>query len=135
MVLVTGGVKTGKTTLSVRLVYKTWKKQVFKVRIQNALITVFKFLKFKKFKDMEKKPLPLIYSNIPIDIPYVPLTEKLIKREERFVYGSVIYVCESSLLADSMSFKDEYVNEQLLMLNKLIGHDLWGGAVCCEDIR
>lgn len=127
MVLVTGGVKTGKTTLSVRLVYKTWKKQVLKVRIQNALLSVFKFLGFKKFKDVEKKPLPLIYSNIPIDMPYVPLTQKLIRREERFVYGSVIYVCESSLLADSMSFKDEYVNEQLLLLNKLIGHETKGG--------
>ena len=127
MVLVTGGVKTGKTTLSVRLVYKTWKKQVLKVRIQNALLSVFKFLGFKKFKDVEKKPLPLIYSNIPINMPYVPLTQKLIQREERFVYGSVIYVCESSLLADSMSFKDEYVNEQLLLLNKLIGHETKGG--------
>lgn len=127
MVLVTGGVKTGKTTLSVRLVFKTWKKQVLKVRIQNALLKVFKFLKIKKFKDAEKKPLPLIYSNIPINMPYVPLTDELIKRQERFVYGSVIYVCESSLLADSMSFKDEFVNEQLLLLNKLIAHETRGG--------
>ena len=127
MVLVTGGVKTGKTTLSVRLVYKTWKKQVLKVRIQNLLGKTFKALRFKKFANYKKKPLPLIYSNIPIDLPYVPLTQELIKREERFVYGSVIYVCESSLLADSMSFKDEYVNEQLLLLNKLIAHETRGG--------
>lgn len=127
MVLVTGGVKTGKTTLSVRLVYKTWKRQVLKVRIQNALLRFFKFLKIPKFKDVEQKPLPLIYSNIPINIPYVPLTQELVERQERFVYGSVIYVCESSLLADSMSFKDEFVNEQLLLLNKLIAHETKGG--------
>lgn len=127
MVLVTGGVKTGKSTLSVRLVYKTWKKQKMKVRIQNLLLRVFKFLRIKKFKEAEYKPLPLIYSNIPLELPYVPLTQALVERRERFVYGSVIYVCESSLLADSMCFKDDYINEQLLLLNKLIAHETKGG--------
>lgn len=128
MVLVTGGVKTGKTTLSMRLVYKTWKKQCLKVRIQNALGMFFKKIHFKKFENFEKKPLPLIYSNIPLgELEYVPLTQALIRREERFVYGSVVYVCESSLMADSMSYKDDYVNEQLLLLNKLIAHETHGG--------
>lgn len=127
MILVTGGVKTGKTTLSVRLTYKLWKKQCLKVRIQNALLWIFKRIS-KKFKDKTYKPMPLIYSNIPLEkVPFVPMTQDLLEREERFVYGSVIYMCESSLVADSMSFKDDFVNEQLLLFNKLIAHETRGG--------
>ena len=129
MTLVTGGVKTGKSTFSVRLAYKTWKKQCMKVRFQNFALAVLKKLKIKKFQKVDYKPMPLIYSNIPLKLPYVPLTQELIERQERFVYGSVIYVCESSLLADSMCFKDEFVNEQLLLLNKLIGHETKGGYI------
>lgn len=120
VVLVTGGVKTGKTTMSVRLVYKLWKKSVRKVKFYNAFIRFFK-------KDKSKKDLPLIYSNVPLSIPFAPLTDDLIYRRKRFVYGSVIYFCEASLLADSMSFKDEDLNETLTLLVKLIGHETKGG--------
>lgn len=127
MILVTGGVKTGKTTLSVRLVYKLWKKQCLKVRIQNIIIRIMRRIS-KKWKDRPLKDKPLIYSNIPLaKVPYVPMTQGLLERQERFVYGSVIYMCESSLVADSMSFKDEFVNEQLLLFNKLIAHETRGG--------
>lgn len=125
--LVTGGVKTGKTTLSVHMVIKTWKKQKMKVHFQNLLLRVLKLLHIKKALEMDFKPLPLIYSNVPLKVPYVPLTQELIERQERFVYGSVIYMCESSLVADSMSYKDDFVNEQLLLLNKLIAHETKGG--------
>lgn len=125
MVLVTGGVKTGKSMLSVHMVYRTWKKQVFKVKVYNALRLLFSFI--PKIRKKPKKPKPLIYSNVPLNMEYVPLTQELIERQERFVYGSVIYVCESSLLADSMSYKDDFINEQLLLLNKLIAHETKGG--------
>ena len=127
MILVTGGVKTGKTTLSVHLVRRLWKKQKMKVRIHNALLRVLKI--FPKWRGKEKKPLPLIYSNVPLSIPYVPLTQGLLERQERFVYGSIIYCCEASLIADSMSYKDDFVNEQLLLLNKLIAHETRGGYI------
>lgn len=127
MILVTGGVKTGKTTLSVHLVRRLWKKQKMKVRIQNALLRVLKV--FPKWRGKEKKPMPLIYSNVPLSVPYVPLTQGLLERQERFVYGSIIYCCEASLIADSMSYKDDYVNEQLLLLNKLIAHETRGGYI------
>lgn len=127
MILVTGGVKTGKTTLSVHLVRRLWKKQKMKVRIENALLRVLKI--FPKWRGKEKKPMPLIYSNVPLSIPYVPLTQGLLERQERFVYGSIIYCCEASLIADSMSYKDDFVNEQLLLLNKLIAHETRGGYI------
>lgn len=120
VVLVTGGVKTGKTTLSVRTVYKLWRKQLRKYRFYNIFVRWFK-------KDKSKKDLPLIYSNVPLSIPYVPLTEDLIYRRKRFVYGSVIYACEASLIAGAMDFKDEDLNEILPMFVKLIGHETRGG--------
>lgn len=76
---------------------------------------------------MEK---PLLYSNIPLAVDgFTPLTLDLIQRKERFRYGSVIYVCESSLVADSMSFKDPLLNENMLLLNKLIAHETRGGYI------
>lgn len=124
MVLVTGGIKTGKSTLSVRMAYKTWKKQKRKVKIYNFICKLFKY-KLKRFK--QEKPLPLLYSNVPLNIPYVPLTQDLLERRQRFVYGSVAYFCEASLIADSMSFKDDYINENLLLLVKLWAHETKGG--------
>jgi hypothetical protein len=73
--------------------------------------------------------MPLLYSNIPLAVPYVPLTQKLIERKERFRYGSVIYINEASLFADSQLVKDMDTNNALLMFNKLIGHELLGGYI------
>ena len=120
VVLVTGGVKTGKTTMSVRLVHKLWKKNCNKVKFYNLVVRHFK-------KDKSKKDMPLIYSNVPLAIPFVPLTEDLIYRRTRFVYGSVIYFCEASLLAGSMDFKDDDLNETLPLLVKLVAHETKGG--------
>lgn len=122
VVLVTGGVKTGKSTMSVRLVEKIWKKNCFKVKFYNYIIRPFK-------KNKAKKPMPLIYSNVPLALPFSPLTEDLIYRRKRFVYGSVIYCCEASLIAGSMDFKDEDLNENLTLLVKLIGHETKGGSI------
>ena len=127
MILVTGGVKTGKTTLSVHLVKRIWKKQKTKAKISNAILFCLRWI--PKFRKKQYKPMPLIYSNIPLSIPYVPLTKDMLERNERFVYGSVIYCCEASLIADSMCFKDAYVNEQLLLFNKLIAHETRGGYI------
>lgn len=120
MVMVTGGVKTGKSTFSVALVWREYK----------ARHRAWKFKKF--FQKLFKVPIseePLIYSNIPLAVPYVPLTKELLTRKARFNYGSVIYVCEASLVADSQMVKDLTLNERLLMFNKLIGHELKGGVI------
>ena len=121
MCLISGGVKTGKSTLSVALTYFS----EYKARHRR-----WKFRKF--FQKLFKRPIdeePLIYSNIPLAVPYVELTEDLILRKKRFSYGSVIYVCEASLLADSQMIKNMDLNERLLLFNKLIGHELKGGCI------
>lgn len=129
MTLVTGGIKTGKSTLSVYLAYRTYKRNHTFWKISCFFIKLFNKLKFKRFQNVNFPEEPLLYSNIPLNVPFVPLTSSLILRNERFNYKSVLYVCECSLLADSMSFKDDFLNENMLLLNKLFAHETRGGSL------
>lgn len=129
MTLVSGGIKTGKTTLSVYLAIRKYKRNHFVWRAKCVFFHVFKFLRLKKFKDKELPEEPLLYSNIPLAVPYVPLTNFLLCRVERFNYKSVVYVCESSLIADSQMIKNPILNEQLLLFNKLFAHETRGGSI------
>ena len=111
--------------MSVRLVEKIWRKNCLKVKIYNNIIRHFK-------RDKRKKEMPLIYSNVPLNLPYVALTEDLIYRRKRFRYGSVIYACEASLIAGSMDFKEDDLNENLSLLMKLVGHETRGGTAVLD---
>lgn len=116
--LTTGGVKSGKSTFSVHLAISTYK------RIHRQ----WKLRKF--FQTLFNKPIseePLLYSNIPLAVPYVPITLELLERKIRPRYGSVAYVNEASLLCDQMLYKDEELNERLTLFNKLFGHETCGG--------
>ena len=124
LVFISGGVKTGKSTLGVYLVRKEYKSRLIKTKIKNFFLKLFK----KPLKD-----LPLIYSNVPLAMPYVPITSDLLMRKTRFVYGSVIYVQEYSLVADSQLIRDMDTNEALLMLHKLIGHETKGGIMIVDS--
>lgn len=131
MALVSGGVKCGKSTLSVAIAISEFKRRVRRVKFKNFFCKLF------------KKPLfeyPLLYSNVPLKIPYVPVTEDLLTRKKRFAYGSVIYISEASLVADSQLIKNTELNEQLLLFNKLIGHSTKGGCIiydtqCIGDLH
>ncbi len=129
MVLITGGVKTGKSTMSVWLAYRQYKRQLRKWWISNNIIyPTFHWLPFEKCRKMKLKEKPLFYSNVPIATKnFVLVTHDLIERKKRFRYGSVIYINESSLLADSQCIKDPIINEEMLLLNKLIAHETKGG--------
>lgn len=118
--LVTGGVKTGKSMLSVWLSVRKYKRTVFAWKIKCFLCRVLR-------KIMPEKPL--FYSNVPIaGVDYVLIPVELLERRVfRPAYKSVIYIQEASLLADSMYFKDLALNERLLLFNKLIGHQTRGG--------
>ncbi|MBE6554919.1 MAG: hypothetical protein E7663_01610 [Ruminococcaceae bacterium] len=131
MVLITGGVKTGKSTMTVWLAVRQYWRQLRKYYICNYFIyPVFHWIPLGPFRRMKKREKPLFYSNIPIAVKnFVPLTRSLIQRTERFRYGSVIYVCESSLVADSQAIKDPLINEEMLLLNKLIAHETKGGYI------
>lgn len=131
LALVTGGVKTGKSTLSVAMVRSEYKSRTRKVKLKNF---------FRKIFNRPLIELPLIYSNVPLAMPYVPLTDDLLLRKKRFVYGSVIYVQEASLVADSQLIRDMDINERLMLFNKLIGHETKGGVIiydtqCIGDVH
>lgn len=131
MTLVTGGVKTGKSTMSVWLAVRQYWRQLRKYYILNYVIyPAFHRIPFGPFRRMRRREKPLFYANIPIAVKnFVPLTLDLLERRQRFRYGSVIYVCESSLVADSQAIKDALVNEEMLLLNKLIAHETKGGYI------
>lgn len=115
--LITGGVKTGKTSLSVHLAIKKYKSNHRKWW-------------FKKYILMNRNvEEPLLYSNIPLTCEYVAVTQDMLERKVRLNYKSVMYLCETSLIADSMSFKDEEVNERLTLFIKLFGHETHGGSL------
>lgn len=120
LVLVDGGVKTGKSTLAVAFTLRSYKTTLRRVKIVNWFRRLFK---------KSVLELPCIYSNIPLACDYVELTEDLILRKKRFRYGSIIYVNEASLLADSQLFRDMELNERLQLFNKLIGHETLGGRL------
>ena len=116
--LVTGGVKAGKSTFSLALALSKYKSQCRKVKVANFFRILFRKEPFEK---------PLLYSNVPLACDYVPLTDDLLLRKKRFVYRSVIYAQEASLIADSQLIKNLDINQRLLLFNKLIGHETKGG--------
>lgn len=131
MVLFSGGVKCGKTSLALATAFSEYRARCRKVKRVNFFRKIF------------KKPLlemPLLYSNIPLSVPYVPVTEDLLLRKKRFAYNCVVYIGEASLVADSMMCKDMELNERLLLFNKLIGHETKGGCLvydsqCVGDVH
>lgn len=115
--LVTGGVKSGKSSFAV------W-YCVLEHFIRWLSAHIYNFFHKKK------REIPCLYSNIPLKyFGYRKLTRELLLRQERFYYGSVVYINEASLLADSMMFKDEELNEVLMLFNKLYGHETYGGLL------
>ena len=131
LVMVTGGVKCGKSTLSVHMAISTYKSNRRKIKFKNF---------FRKMFHKPLQELPLLYSNVPLAINYVPLTRDMLLRRERFVYGSVVYIQEASLVADSQLIKDKDLNNQLLLFFKLFGHESKGGTCildtqCISDVH
>lgn len=125
LVMVTGGVKCGKSTLSVHMAISTYKRNLKRAKFKNF---------FRKLFHKPLVELPLLYSNVPLAIKYVPVTRDMLLRRERFVYGSVVYIQEASLVADSQLIKDKDLNNQLLLFFKLFGHESKGGT-CILDTQ
>lgn len=114
VILINGAVKTGKSTLSVHLAYKNYRKNLRRYYIR-------KFLGKKDEK-------PLFYSNIPLKFDYVPISNEILTRKKRIPYGSVCYLGEFSLVADNMFYKTASIleNETLMLFMKLFGHETGG---------
>lgn len=117
VVMVNGGVGSGKTSTTLYLAIKSHRKAH----------------KIWKRKHMFNKSLeePLLYSNIPIMNYkyYSPITKEHLLRLKRFNYKSVIFLSESSLIANSMDCKNKNLptlNDDITEFLKLIRHELRG---------
>ena len=133
-----GGVKSGKSATSLACalsnykgVLRSWKIKCFFIKFLNF------FKKDNKFDFAEK---PLFYSSIPLrNIPYVPITREHLLRKRRFASGSVVFIDEASLVADSQLIKDKVVNNELLLFFKLFGHSCKGKCIvnthCISDLH
>lgn len=128
--LTTGGVKTGKSLLTTWFVWRLFTRARIVYFLKGGLCQLLK-------KPSPEKPL--IYSNVPISMPHVVLTTDMIMRKVRFAYGSIINICEASLLADSQLYRDWTTTERVAFFAKLIGHETRGGYLlldtqCINDI-
>lgn len=121
---VTGGIKTGKSSLCVHLAIKQYKKNLLKVKIGNVFRRIFR---------KKQRELPLLYSNIPLNVPYVPVTQEILLRQQRLRYKSVTLLNEASLIANSMLIKDKDVNNELSLFFKLYGHETHSGHIFIDS--
>lgn len=120
MAVFSGGLKAGKSTISLYVAKKTYDWNVFNVKLMNFFLRLF------RKKEME---MPLFYSTIPLSFPHVRITKDLLKRNTRFAYKSVVWIDEASLLADCSLYKDGELNAQLLEFAKLFAHETKGGCL------
>ena len=134
---VDGGVKTGKSLVTVMLAIKQYRKNVLKYYIRNFFRK--KGNEIRKVLRKKQRPLierPMLYSNMPLNrVKYNDFTLDILLRKVRIPYKSVVLIDEASLLADSMTGalttkekkeRFDFVNEQLTLFLKLYGHfSLW----------
>lgn len=129
--MICGGVKTGKTQLACYAAFRAYRRAIVGWWLYNH---IFRFIPCIIFhKPNPKAEQPLFYSNIPVRHRYyVPLTEDLLLRRKRFAYKSIVLISEAALVADSQNFRNDDVNENLLLFAKLCAHETKGGAVFIE---
>ena len=121
VVLINGGIKSGKTSLTVYLAIKQHKIAHFK----------WWFRKYFLFKKNEEEPL--LYSNVPIKYKYyIPFSSDILLRNKRVAYKSVCLLSEASLVADSQSYKDSNLNYETMLFCKLYAHETKGGYLFIE---
>lgn len=124
--VVTGGVKCGKSAVSVSIALSNFKRVQRIWRISCFFVKFFNCFRFKNKLSLPERPL--LYSSIPLrGISYIPLTREHLLRKKRFAYKSVVLIDEASLVADSMLIKDKEINTELLLFFKLFGHETKGG--------
>lgn len=125
---ISGAVKTGKSFVSVALAVKTYKRNLLMFRLGYPFLRLKLHLRKEKYD--EKVYKPMLYSNIPLRfVKHNRFTKDILLRKVRIPNKSVILLDETSLLADSMLFKDNEINAELLLFFKLFGHYSHGGTL------
>ena len=126
--LVTGAVKSGKTLLSVHYAIKIYKRNLRYFYIRKAIFTCLGLGKDFSYP-------PMLYTNIPLaKVKYNILTFDIIERKVRIPDKSVVLIDEASLLADSMLYANQDINDTLTSFYKLFAHYTHGGT-CILDTQ
>lgn len=132
--LVTGAPKTGKTLVCLYLSQKEFKKRHRKwwfatkiLRIKNLEEPMYYTNTAVSFGNLKRK----LKGKKPhrLDRCIVKIKLEHLMREFRFNYKSVIFISESSLLADNQDIRNQQRNAELSMFNKLIAHETRGGCM------
>ena len=138
LVLVTGGLKCGKTAFSLLRAIKCYKKNYRIYKIKNFLIKIINVFRKNKLPYKEE---PILYSNIPLaNVKFSTIDIDLILLKKRMPPKSVMFIDEASLFADSMQFKNQDINDKMLLFNKLFAHITHGGSIyyntqCLQDLH
>lgn len=133
--MVDGGVKTGKSLITVKLAVTQYRKNCIKVAIFNFFRKCVNLFRKTKKAPLEK---PMLYSNMPLyKVKYNRLTLDVLQWNVKLPNKSVCLIDEATLLADSMlgmskgkEKQKEYdrTNEILTLFLKTYGHQTHGGS-------
>ena len=141
--MVDGGVKTGKSLITVMLSVKAYRRALIKYYLSVPIVKLINYIRYRRMKRGKKSKLPkviekpMLYSNMPLyHVKYNPLTLSIIRGEVRIPHGSVCLCDEATLIADSMSSyvgnkelmkQVQVINEDLTLFLKTYGHMTHGG--------
>lgn len=137
VVIVTGAPKTGKSALCLSLAHKRYLGNLFKWYLG---IPIFKVVCHFTRSKKEYPLKPMFYSNIPVGFKHNRITKEMLHLQVKVPKKSVFFIDEVSLMADSMMFKNDRLNLDLLLFFKTIGHTTYGGSVfmnsqCVGDVH
>lgn len=136
--LVTGGVKCGKSLLCVYLATKDYKRRhrawwfathILRKNIEEPLFYTNVQISFRSINDYKDGVYYKKRKPHKLDSKIVQITLDHLIRKVRINYKSVVYIQESSLMADSMDWKDYDKNIELSLWNKLFAHEGRGSAM------
>ena len=124
LTLITGALKSGKTLMGLRCALRKYKmaRLIWKLKCR--------WRRLIKQKEPEE---PLFYTNIAVaGVHFVPVTLDILYRRVRVAHKSVMFLSETSLIADSMTVRDALLNEEINTFFKLYGHESHGGKCIIE---
>lgn len=110
--LITGGVGLGKTFNAVRIAKKRLIRARKLVAKKNRKIKFRNLFIFNEVKKKSLLPLPLLYSNFPIDFGFIKsidITKEHLMLKKRIVENSIVVLDEFGTIASQYSFQDDEV--------------------------
>ena len=119
-ILFTGGIGSGKSLNSVKIAVKLYQKNLFKVKFKNLIL---------KLQKKELKPLPCLYSNMPIKIKgrfCKKLTKDILILDRRIPEYSVVLIDELTAIVNQYNWNIDEVKYHLNEFIQFFRHYVGG---------